>query len=213
MSVFDTVGTVFFVLYVSINAKKVSVSKKTIPLSKQINTGISKMVKTKIIFFVVLLSLPSIIFAHHKHTSKVHKTRREHRDYGITCDNLQNFDLAQLVNEWVGTPYRMGGTSKKGIDCSGFTRMLYREAYCTDLLRSSRDMISQITQVKDKSELKEGDLLFFKIYRHRVSHVGVYLKDGYFVHASTQNGVEIASLSMPYYQKTFFKAGRIQGVN
>ena len=123
--------------------------------------------------------------------------------------SIQNEALQQKIIEWLGTPYRGGSNTKSGTDCSGFVQMIFREVYNKVLTHSSREMIKEVRVLKKRSELQEGDLLFFKTEHHRVSHVGIYLKDGLFVHASTSKGVEIASLTMPYYIKTFYKAGRI----
>ena len=135
---------------------------------------------------------------------------KDNQDY---LDGLQSETLQQKIIEWLGTPYKGGSNTKLGTDCSGFVQMIYREVYNTELTHSSSSMIKEVKRLKNKSELQEGDLLFFKIWRHKVSHVGIYLKDGLFVHASTSNGVEIASLSMPYYKRTFFRGGRVLRTN
>lgn len=122
---------------------------------------------------------------------------------------LKNEVLQDKIEEWLGTPYKSGCNTKLGTDCSGFVQSIYKEVYNMNLIHGSREMIKEGERVKRISELKEGDLLFFKTERHRVSHVGIYLKDGLFVHASTSNGVEIASLELPYYKKTYFRAGRV----
>jgi len=135
---------------------------------------------------------------------------KDNQDY---LEGLQSEALQQKIIEWLGTPYRGGSNTKLGTDCSGFVQMIFREVYNKDLTHSSRAMIKEVDLLKKKSALKEGDLLFFKTYHHRVSHVGIYLRDGLFVHASTSNGVEIASLNMPYYKRTFYKAGRVLDLN
>ena len=122
---------------------------------------------------------------------------------------LKNEVLQEKIEEWLGTPYRSGCNTRLGTDCSGFVQSIFKEVYNLDLIHGSREMIKEGERVKKTSELKEGDLLFFKTEHHRVSHVGIYLKDGLFVHASTSNGVEIASLELPYYKKTYFRAGRV----
>jgi len=130
----------------------------------------------------------------------------DNQDY---LEGLQNEALQQKIMEWLGTPYKGGSNTKLGTDCSGFVQMIFHEVYNKDLTHSSRSMIKEVNVLKKKSELEEGDLLFFKTFHHKISHVGIYLRDGLFVHASTSNGVEIASLTMPYYKKTFYKAGRV----
>ena len=103
--------------------------------------------------------------------------------------------------------HRMGGCSKKGIDCSCFVRTLYSRVYGIDLKRSSRDMFTEMRPVA-ADDLREGDLLFLKISGNRISHVGIYLKQGKFAHASTRSGVIISSLKEPYYRKHFYSGGR-----
>jgi lipoprotein Spr/probable lipoprotein NlpC len=165
--------------------------------------------KNKIIFttVLVLFSLFSIlgfskeIDLHYRPTFL-----NDNQDY---LNGLKSEVLQQKIIEWLGTPYRGGSNSLEGTDCSGFVQMVYRDVYNVDLTRSSSSMIKEVKKIRKMSDFKEGDILFFKIWRHRISHVGIYLHDGLFVHASTSNGVEIASLTMPYYKKTFFRAGRV----
>jgi lipoprotein Spr len=109
---------------------------------------------------------------------------------------------------WVGTPYQFGGSTKNGIDCSGFTKMLVEEIYKITLTRDSRSMYKQCNPVS-KSDLKEGDLVFFNISRGQISHVGVYLGNNKFIHSSTQKGVIMSDLREGYYKRYFYKGGRL----
>src|SRR5580700_8133301 len=90
---------------------------------------------------------------------------------GVALSATSNMKLFHFVYDWIGTPYRFGGSSKKGIDCSAFTKELYSEVFNLDIRRNSRDIFSMVSPVS-KDELKEGDLVFFKIHSHRISHVG-----------------------------------------
>lgn len=123
-----------------------------------------------------------------------------------------NIGLYAFVADWMGVPYRYGAYSMKGTDCSGFVYHLYNEVYGKNVGRtSSAGLMSQTVRVP-RHELKEGDMVFFNINNRtggRASHVGVYLKDNLFAHASTQNGVIISSLLEPYYSSTFMAGGRI----
>ena len=121
---------------------------------------------------------------------------------------ISNVKLYSFIDDWYGTKYKYGGLSKQGVDCSGFTNILYKEVYNKHLERRSVDIAKSINKVK-KSNLKEGDLVFFTINNNKNSHVGVYLKNKKFVHASTSKGVIISSLENPYYQKTYSKGGNI----
>lgn len=127
-------------------------------------------------------------------------------------DGLENKELQTVVNKWLGTPYKMGGETRKGTDCSGFVRSVYKEVYDIELEHSSKLMSKNTRKVRKQRRLIEGDLVFFKIEGNRVSHVGIYLKDGLFVHASTQKGVIVTSLDEPYYKRTYYRGGRVAGV-
>lgn len=111
-----------------------------------------------------------------------------------------------FLEKSIGTPYQFGGNDLSGTDCSGFSGMLYAELFDISLPRSSRDQ-ADICVFLPTDSLKKGDLVFFKNKRN-ISHVGVYLDNGYFVHASTQQGVTISHLNEPYYQKRFYQGGR-----
>ncbi|MGN6177873.1 MAG: C40 family peptidase [Mucilaginibacter sp.] len=126
---------------------------------------------------------------------------------GVALSATSNMKLFHFVYDWIGTPYHFGGSSRKGIDCSAFTKELYSEVFNLDIRRNSRDIFSMVSPVS-KDELKEGDLVFFKIHSRRISHVGVYLGNGRFAHASSR-GVAISSLSDAYYSRYFYKGGRL----
>jgi lipoprotein Spr len=126
---------------------------------------------------------------------------------GVALSATSNMKLFHFVYDWIGTPYRFGGSSKKGIDCSAFTKELYSEVFNLDIKRNSRDIFSMVSPVS-KDELKEGDLVFFKIHSRRISHIGIYLGNNRFAHASSK-GVSISSLDDAYYSRYFYKGGRL----
>ena len=117
--------------------------------------------------------------------------------------------LYDAVDSWMGVPYKYGGTDRNGIDCSAFVGTIYREVYGITLHRTSNDMLRDVTLVA-RDQLREGDILFFTNSKGKVSHVGIYLKDNLFAHASTSNGVSISRLSDSYWQKHFYKGGRVK---
>ena len=127
---------------------------------------------------------------------------------GYELNGNENQKLIAFISDWLGTPYRYGGHSKNGTDCSGFILMLYREVYGIDLARSSYDIARNSQKIK-KHQLKEGDLVFFKTSGNRISHVGIYLSNNKFAHASSSRGVTVNDLSENYYMRTFAMAGRI----
>jgi lipoprotein Spr len=127
---------------------------------------------------------------------------------GISEKEVQNKKLYLFISEWYGTPYKYGGCGRSGIDCSCFTGTLYQKIYGKTMARSTKDIQKECRRVKE-SNLKEGDLLFFKISSKEITHVGVYLKDRKFVHASTKKGVMISSMDEEFFKKVFCEAGRL----
>lgn len=121
---------------------------------------------------------------------------------------VQNIKLYQFIDEWTGVQYKYGGTTKSGVDCSGFCNVLYNNVYSKTLPRTSSEIAKQLQKVP-KGSLAEGDILVFDIEGKRNSHVGVYLANSKFVHASTSSGVIISSLEHPYYQKAYSKGGKL----
>lgn len=128
----------------------------------------------------------------------------------IPVEQMMDHEFIRFMEHWYGTHYRMGGIDTNGIDCSGFAIQYMRYFHNVDLPRTSRDQYAQAVHVP-KNELREGDLVFFRTGRKKViSHVGVYLRNNKFAHASTSNGVMISDLDEPYYHSRFVGAGRYQ---
>jgi lipoprotein Spr len=121
---------------------------------------------------------------------------------------LPNKALLESVDKWYGVRYRTGGNGSGGIDCSGFTVAVYAAAYGINLPRVSREQY-RISRKISTTELQEGDLLFFNTRGSGVSHVGVYLGNNKFIHATVSKGVMVNGLFESYYIKRFLGAGRI----
>ena len=116
--------------------------------------------------------------------------------------------LYYQVYDWIGTRYKYSGSSKSGIDCSGFVSEMYKNTYCINLTGGSRDIWQTVKPV-EKCDLQEGDILFFKIKKGQISHVGIYLGNNKFAHASVHSGVILSDLNEDYYTKYFYKGGRV----
>ncbi len=126
----------------------------------------------------------------------------------IEKKDLKNEKLYFYIDNWLGTPHKMGGTTKSGIDCSGFVSNVYTEIYNEKLPRTSREMADQIKS-KKQDKLKEGDLVFFAFGGGKIDHVGIYLHNNRFVHVSSKKGVIISNLEESWYSKYFVKSGSI----
>jgi lipoprotein Spr len=126
----------------------------------------------------------------------------------VEVESLKNVSLFSFIDDWFGTKYRMGGETKKGIDCSALTSSLLLAVYGFVVPRTARQQY-KVTKHLRKDDLHEGDLVFFNTHGG-VSHVGLYLENDYFVHASSSQGVTISSLDDQYYAKRFICGGRIE---
>src|ERR1700761_3328820 len=127
---------------------------------------------------------------------------------GVDKSNIQNGRLYAFIEQWMGTPYKFGGEDKDGVDCSGLTQLLEQQVYGINIPRSTSQQINVIKR-KYEEELAEGDLLFFDYDGRKFSHVGVYLQNGYYVHASSSRGVMITKLHDSYTYKYFSRCGSI----
>lgn len=131
---------------------------------------------------------------------------------GVSLENPANIPLYKAIVSWLGTKYKYGGNSRKGIDCSGFTSTIYREVFQAIIDRTSISQSVSLVEVKEKDELEPGDLVFFATNSRRkgqINHVGIYIGDNHFVHASVKAGVRVSSFEEGYYARTFRKAGSI----
>lgn len=115
--------------------------------------------------------------------------------------------LERMVEEVVGTPYKWGGTTVKGFDCSGFMQYVF-DKYDVELSRTSKSQAKMGVEV-DKDELRAGDLVFFNTDGKGISHAGIYLGDGKFAHSSSTRGVSVNKLNESYYVKRYVTARRI----
>ena len=124
------------------------------------------------------------------------------------AEEVRNKKMFEFIDDWYGTPYRLGGTTKKGVDCSAFSQFLFASVYGLSIPRTAREQYSLTNRIS-RTELKEGDLIFFNT-RGSISHVGVYLQNNKFVHASTSGGVMISDIFDEYWVRKFVGVGRLK---
>ena len=134
-------------------------------------------------------------------SAKTHLTERDYHalaragiTLGVDIDYADNHQLFLEASKWMGTPYRYGGNSKRGVDCSGLTRQIYKKVYRKRLSRSSHEQY-------------ENDCR--RIRRRKCGHVGIFLKDGKFIHASSSRGVVVDRLGSSYWEKHWMAGGRV----
>ncbi|MCM1067258.1 MAG: NlpC/P60 family protein [Muribaculaceae bacterium] len=126
-------------------------------------------------------------------------------------------DMAQRIERearrWVGTRYSFGGASRKGTDCSGMVMTIFADVAGVKLPRNSAKQHEACSPLADK-EMASGDLVFFTTSkdRGRINHVGIYIGEGNFVHASTSRGVIVSGLNEPYYRRHYHSARRVPGI-
>jgi lipoprotein Spr len=154
----------------------------------------------EIIWLIILLTLLTISAF----------SQNQFSDYFKHIETQEAPKLDNFINEWIGIPYKLGGKTKKGIDCSQFTKRLYRDVYGLELKDVAYKQWSQTNRIP-KTNLIIGDIVFFN---SRISpsgwHCGIYIGDDKFVHAANKaEGVKISSLSELKYKKSYKGAGRL----
>lgn len=171
---------------------------------------IHKTAKVNIILLIMVCVLCSCGTS--RQTSK--KLTNLSRQTGIQLNKHDNIKLYEECAKWLGTPHCSKANNKNCFDCSGFVVQVYTTVFGKNIGRSSQDMLTQHCHKKSKRALKEGDLVFFntsnKPKSKTANHVGIYLKEGSFIHTSTSRGVIISNLSEPYYIKTWLSGGRVK---
>lgn len=129
----------------------------------------------------------------------------------LSYSEIQNAIVREVLN-YIGIPYKKGGEGDKGIDCSAFVMIVFKNVFGIVLPRSSFEQFKVGKLVKGFDSLKVGDLVFFNTTGRVASHVGIYIGNGLFAHASVKDGVTISSIYSTYYRKRFNGAKRIIGV-
>ncbi len=115
--------------------------------------------------------------------------------------------LEHFFEEWKSVKHRMGGMSKRGVDCSGLVQLMFKNQFDVKIPRTTASQV-RLGKTVSKNKLKAGDLVFFKTNRH-TRHVGIYLKDNIFIHTSSSKGVMKSRLNQNYWAKRYWTAKRI----
>ena len=127
----------------------------------------------------------------------------------VTSLRYSRSELEDFLEEWWGVPHRMGGMTQNGVDCSGLVCVVYKDLYNDPFqYRRAQDIYTELEPIRRDDELEVGDLIFFRIGGVRIDHVGIYLGNGDFAHASSSKGVMVSNLSQDYWKKRFFRGGR-----
>ncbi len=169
--------------------------------------------KNKIVIWLLFIS-STFSCTVSKHADNGHvKGNDKKRNYyaeklGIQLNKEYDAALLKEVIDWLGTPYVYGGKDKTGTDCSGFVLQVYKVVYGINTARSANGIYEESVKVK-RDKLKQGELVFFKINTEKIGHVGIFLQDSYFIHASTSKGVMVSSLDLEYWTKYFVSGGRL----
>lgn len=116
--------------------------------------------------------------------------------------------MQRIVDGYIGVPYRSGGFGRLGVDCSGLVYAVYRDYDGLHLPPNTRKLFDQLSRVSYRN-LECGDLVFFSLGGEYVSHVGIYVGDGRFVHASRSQGVMVSAMSEDYYRNSYVGARRV----
>lgn len=130
--------------------------------------------------------------------------------FDITITDPTLLPFYREAADWLGTRYRRGGMSRKAVDCSGFTNIIYKNVFGVQLDRVSTVIAKNVKESVAKEDLQPGDMVFFSTFNKKyINHVGVYVGEGKFIHASIKKGVIISTLAEGYYSKAWRKGGRI----
>ena len=167
--------------------------------------------------FAAFLTMLSLSSCHSSHKSAYSSVTIEDKYQKIADKIKKGTDKRSVVEcalGWIGTPYSYGGNSRKGVDCSGFTYQVYKQAVNIKLPRKSTEQSEYCKKIKRKN-LHPGDLVFFTNKRKgkHVNHVAIYIGDNQIIHSTTSAGVIVSDLNEKYWDSHFHHCGRIPNLN
>lgn len=145
-------------------------------------------------------------------SSIIKKYSTKENNKNLTPEQISGREkILMEIIKYIDTPYQYGGNTQDGIDCSAFTQSVFDKTLSIELQRSARDQYQEGNEVGDKDDLQFGDLVFFNTRRRvKPGHVGIYIGNHLFAHASSRNGVTVSSLDEDYYSKRFMGARRVE---
>lgn len=162
--------------------------------------------KTCSTIFIILLSYCATAQTNNKLDST---TIGYYNRLNIPIDSCSNLQLYDELCGWIETPYAYAECSRYGSDCSGLVKTILLHVYDIQVEGTSASLYNLCVPI-EKEYLEEGDLVFFKIGSKKITHVGLYLRNNTFIHASTKKGVIISNLDEKYYSKYFYSGGRLK---
>lgn len=157
--------------------------------------------------FFILLTLLLVVSGCSTKVSYKKPAKNETPPYSLKNKTSISVALYEEYAKWHKTPYRLGGNSFRGVDCSSLVQSIYRDAFKISVPRTTKEQ-AKIGYKVSKVSLKEGDLVLFKT-GYNVRHSGVYLERGNFINASTSYGVTISNLNNPYWKSKYWQSRRV----
>jgi len=127
-----------------------------------------------------------------------------------TPGKIKNRRLYYFIDDWYGVTYKWGGNTQSGVDCSGLVCQLYKDVYGVKVKRTVATQHQETRNFKRMRRLREGDFVYFRTEGNKLNHVGIYLRNGYFVHASQSKGVAINNLEEDFWQRVYAGGGKVK---
>ena len=162
--------------------------------------------KNFILFFLLMTFIGCV--AQPRYTSQPVEKRSYQPPEEKSENKIDQIRMSEIIESLLGTPYKEGGLSKWGLDCSGFVTEVYKKYAGFNLPHSTEKLFKLVKEV-DKENLDYGDLVFFSDSGFSPSHVGIYIEEGEFAHSTKGYGVIVSSLDEEYYRKSYIGARRV----
>ncbi|WP_251622680.1 C40 family peptidase [Odoribacter lunatus] len=172
--------------------------------------------KNRILLLIIGAALFCSSCSSHRHLSTSSSASKLSEKLNFTVSPKdKNLPLYTEAANWLGVPYKYGGNTVNGVDCSGLVSNIYRKVYQLKIERTVAGMYNKNCRKIPRSSLQPGDLVFFNTAKKgkSASHVGIFLKNNIFIHATTHSGVRLSTLDEAYYKKSWISGGKIKKTN